>query len=254
MCACSCLVFALKAEDAVKDLRYSLEHRCRDSREAGDGPRHRWHPGRGLRAVGRRGRGLGSAAGAWPLPRCLRAPAALQRARPPERPVRRRRRGAPSVRRDGARSERAAAVAPRTDGRSGRPPCRPAPAELRAPEDVSAEEGLYELLALVPGQLGPRVDSQEDLTFLWDMFGEKILHSLVKNLHSVSWCSTDRVYNVKNNPVLLFCPDTVLRKVLRTTRATPQRYVAFEENVSIEKLLLYKGNAKAKNKGVQWKE
>ncbi|XP_048952608.1 uncharacterized protein LOC112670404 [Canis lupus dingo] len=172
----------------------------------------------------------------------------------PERPVRRRRRGAPSVRRDGARSERAAAVAPRTDGRSGRPPCRPAPAELRAPEDVSAEEGLYELLALVPGQLGPRVDSQEDLTFLWDMFGEKILHSLVKNLHSVSWCSTDRVYNVKNNPVLLFCPDTVLRKVLRTTRATPQRYVAFEENVSIEKLLLYKGNTKAKNKGVQWKE
>ena len=69
-----------------------------------------------------------------------------------------------------------------------------------------------------------------------------------QNLHSVSWCSTDRVYNVKNNPVLLFCPDTVLRKVLRTTRATPQRYVAFEENVSIEKLLLYKGNAKAKNK------
>ena len=40
--------------------------------------------------------------------------------------------------------------------------------------------GLYELLALVPGQLGPRVDSQEDLTFLWDMFGEKSLHSLVK--------------------------------------------------------------------------
>ncbi|XP_072605431.1 uncharacterized protein [Vulpes vulpes] len=49
-----------------------------------------------------------------------------------------------------------------------------------APEDVCAEEGLYELLALVPGQLGPRVDSQEDLTFLLDMFGEKSLHSLVK--------------------------------------------------------------------------
>ncbi|CAD7673651.1 unnamed protein product [Nyctereutes procyonoides] len=28
----------------------------------------------------------------------------------------------------------------RTDGRPGRPPCRPAPAELRAPEDVCAEE------------------------------------------------------------------------------------------------------------------
>lgn len=40
--------------------------------------------------------------------------------------------------------------------------------------------GLYELLAVVRGQLGPHVDSQEDLTFLWDMFGEKSLHSLVK--------------------------------------------------------------------------
>lgn len=40
--------------------------------------------------------------------------------------------------------------------------------------------GLYELLAVLPVQLGPRVDSQEDLTFLWDMFGEKSLHSLVK--------------------------------------------------------------------------
>eukprot|EP00071_Canis_lupus_P037191 XP_022270748.1 ankyrin repeat domain-containing protein 26-like isoform X2 [Canis lupus familiaris] len=41
--------------------------------------------------------------------------------------------------------------------------------------------GLYELLAVLPVQLGPRVDSQEDLTFLWDMFGEKSLHSLVKD-------------------------------------------------------------------------
>ncbi|CAK7321974.1 Ankyrin repeat domain-containing protein 26 [Vulpes lagopus] len=37
------------------------------------------------------------------------------------------------------------------------------------------------LLAVVPGRLGPHVDSQEDLTFLWDMFGEKSLHSLVKD-------------------------------------------------------------------------
>ncbi|OCT73925.1 hypothetical protein XELAEV_180328873mg, partial [Xenopus laevis] len=39
---------------------------------------------------------------------------------------------------------------------------------------------LYEILATLPAQLQPHVDSQEDLTFLWDMFGEKSLHSLVK--------------------------------------------------------------------------
>lgn len=43
--------------------------------------------------------------------------------------------------------------------------------------------GLYELLATLPAQLQPHVDSQEDLTFLWDMFGEKSLHSLVKVSH-----------------------------------------------------------------------
>ncbi|XP_060104261.1 MAGUK p55 subfamily member 7 isoform X1 [Heteronotia binoei] len=42
------------------------------------------------------------------------------------------------------------------------------------------DTGLYELLASLPAQLQPHVDSQEDLTFLWDMFGEKSLHSLVK--------------------------------------------------------------------------
>ena len=36
------------------------------------------------------------------------------------------------------------------------------------------------------GRLGPRVDSQEDLTFLWDMFGEKSLHSPVKV--KPCWC------------------------------------------------------------------
>uniref|UniRef100_A0A670YNH6 MAGUK p55 scaffold protein 7 n=1 Tax=Pseudonaja textilis TaxID=8673 RepID=A0A670YNH6_PSETE len=40
--------------------------------------------------------------------------------------------------------------------------------------------GLYELLASLPAQLQPHVDNQEDMTFLWDMFGEKSLHSLVK--------------------------------------------------------------------------
>uniref|UniRef100_A0A4X1U5T9 MAGUK p55 subfamily member 7 n=1 Tax=Sus scrofa TaxID=9823 RepID=A0A4X1U5T9_PIG len=39
---------------------------------------------------------------------------------------------------------------------------------------------LFELLAALPAQLQPHVDSQEDLTFLWDMFGAKDLHSLVK--------------------------------------------------------------------------
>lgn len=42
------------------------------------------------------------------------------------------------------------------------------------------DTGLCELLAALAAQLRPHVDSQEDLTFLWDMFGEKSLHSLVK--------------------------------------------------------------------------
>lgn len=42
------------------------------------------------------------------------------------------------------------------------------------------DSGLYELLASLPAQLQPHVNSQEDLTFLRDMFGEKSLHSLVK--------------------------------------------------------------------------
>uniref|UniRef100_A0A8D1DIV9 MAGUK p55 scaffold protein 7 n=1 Tax=Sus scrofa TaxID=9823 RepID=A0A8D1DIV9_PIG len=43
-----------------------------------------------------------------------------------------------------------------------------------------SDPGLFELLAALPAQLQPHVDSQEDLTFLWDMFGAKDLHSLVK--------------------------------------------------------------------------
>ncbi|XP_053778871.1 MAGUK p55 subfamily member 7 isoform X3 [Desmodus rotundus] len=57
-----------------------------------------------------------------------------------------------------------------------------------------SDTGLYELLAALPAQLQPHVDSQEDLTFLWDMFAEKSLHSLVKiheKLH----------YYEKQNPV-----------------------------------------------------
>ncbi|XP_069770620.1 MAGUK p55 subfamily member 7 isoform X1 [Narcine bancroftii] len=42
------------------------------------------------------------------------------------------------------------------------------------------DSGLYELLASLPAQLQSHVNSQEDLTFLRDMFGEKSLHSLVK--------------------------------------------------------------------------
>ncbi|XP_054448253.1 MAGUK p55 subfamily member 7 isoform X3 [Pteronotus mesoamericanus] len=57
-----------------------------------------------------------------------------------------------------------------------------------------SDTGLYELLAALPAQLQPHVDSQEDLAFLWDMFAEKSLHSLVKiheKLH----------YYEKQNPV-----------------------------------------------------
>ncbi|XP_060019541.1 MAGUK p55 subfamily member 7 isoform X2 [Lagenorhynchus albirostris] len=43
-----------------------------------------------------------------------------------------------------------------------------------------SDTGLCELLAALPARLRPHVDSQEDLTFLWDVFGEKSLHSLVK--------------------------------------------------------------------------
>ncbi|XP_063159549.1 MAGUK p55 subfamily member 7 isoform X2 [Candoia aspera] len=46
------------------------------------------------------------------------------------------------------------------------------------------DTGLYELLASLPAQLQPHVDNQEDLTFLWDMFGGKSLHSLIhEKLH-----------------------------------------------------------------------
>ncbi|KAM8967156.1 MAGUK p55 subfamily member 7 [Pelodytes ibericus] len=63
--------------------------------------------------------------------------------------------------------------------------------------------GLYELLATLPSQLQPHVDSQEDLTFLWDMFGEKSLHSLVKiheKLH----------YYEKENPLPIIHSATAL--------------------------------------------
>ncbi|KAM4689186.1 MAGUK p55 subfamily member 7 [Discoglossus pictus] len=63
--------------------------------------------------------------------------------------------------------------------------------------------GLYELLATLPAQLQPHVDSQEDLTFLWDMFGEKSLHSLVKiheKLH----------YYEKENPMPIIHTATAL--------------------------------------------
>ncbi|KAJ8375948.1 hypothetical protein SKAU_G00065280 [Synaphobranchus kaupii] len=42
------------------------------------------------------------------------------------------------------------------------------------------DTGLYELLATLPSQLQPHLDSQEDCAFLRAMFGERSLHSLVK--------------------------------------------------------------------------
>nr|XP_029481744.1 MAGUK p55 subfamily member 7-like [Oncorhynchus nerka] len=40
--------------------------------------------------------------------------------------------------------------------------------------------GLHELLCALPSQLQPHVHSQDDSTFLHNMFGERSLHSLVK--------------------------------------------------------------------------
>lgn len=59
---------------------------------------------------------------------------------------------------------------------------------------AGGDTGLYELLASLPAQLQPHVDSQEELTFLWDMFGEKSLHSLVKIHEKLR-------YYEKQNPV-----------------------------------------------------
>uniref|UniRef100_A0A5S6NCY0 MAGUK p55 subfamily member 7 n=1 Tax=Xenopus tropicalis TaxID=8364 RepID=A0A5S6NCY0_XENTR len=83
-------------------------------------------------------------------------------------------------------------------------------------------EGLYEILATLPAQLQPHVDSQEDLTFLWDMFGEKSLHSLVKvnllaeELQSKSLNSEIRellkLLSKPNLKALLSVHDTVAQK------------------------------------------
>ncbi|XP_006756220.1 PREDICTED: MAGUK p55 subfamily member 7 isoform X2 [Myotis davidii] len=79
-----------------------------------------------------------------------------------------------------------------------------------------SDTGLYELLAALPAQLQPHVDSQEDLTFLWDMFGEKSLHSLVKIyeklhyyerqnpvpiLHSAAALADDLAEELQNKPL-----------------------------------------------------
>ncbi|XP_031439779.1 MAGUK p55 subfamily member 7 isoform X4 [Clupea harengus] len=52
------------------------------------------------------------------------------------------------------------------------------------------EPGLYELLAGLPSQLQPHVQSPEDRSFLNNMFGEKSLHSLVK-IHEKLQCYED---------------------------------------------------------------
>lgn len=68
---------------------------------------------------------------------------------------------------------------------------------------AGSDSGLCELLAALPSQLQRHVDSQEDLAFLWDMFGEKSLHSLVKiheKLH----------YYEKENPLPIINSATAL--------------------------------------------
>ncbi|XP_036207989.1 MAGUK p55 subfamily member 7 isoform X2 [Myotis myotis] len=77
-----------------------------------------------------------------------------------------------------------------------------------------SDTGLYELLAALPAQLQPHVDSQEDLTFLWDMFGEKSLHSLIYEklhyyerqspvpiLHSAAALADDLAEELQNKPL-----------------------------------------------------
>ncbi|XP_067870273.1 MAGUK p55 subfamily member 7 isoform X1 [Heterodontus francisci] len=78
------------------------------------------------------------------------------------------------------------------------------------------DTGLYELLASLPTQLQSHVNSQEDLTFLRDMFGEKSLHSLVKIheklqqyerqsptpiLHNAATLADDLTEDLHNTPV-----------------------------------------------------
>ncbi|GAB1301428.1 MAGUK p55 subfamily member 7 [Apodemus speciosus] len=84
---------------------------------------------------------------------------------------------------------------------------------------------LYELLAALPAQLQPHVDSQEDLTFLWDMFGEKSLHLLVKIheklhyyekqsplpiLHGAAALADDLAEELQNKP-----PNSEIRELLK---------------------------------------
>ncbi|KAJ6652634.1 hypothetical protein lerEdw1_011248 [Lerista edwardsae] len=57
---------------------------------------------------------------------------------------------------------------------------RPHPPRGPPSGGYESDTGLYEQLESLPAQLQPHVDSQEDLTFLWDMFGEKSLYSPVK--------------------------------------------------------------------------
>ncbi|XP_054378097.1 MAGUK p55 subfamily member 7 isoform X2 [Pongo abelii] len=77
-----------------------------------------------------------------------------------------------------------------------------------------SDTGLYELLAALPAQLQPHVDSQEDLTFLWDMFGEKSLHSLIHEklhyyekqspvpiLHGAAALADDLAEELQNKPL-----------------------------------------------------
>ncbi|XP_039219826.1 MAGUK p55 subfamily member 7 isoform X2 [Crotalus tigris] len=78
----------------------------------------------------------------------------------------------------------------------------------------SGDAGLYELLASLPAQLQPHVDNQEDMTFLWDMFGEKSLHSLIHEklhhyekqspvpmLHDASALADDLAEELQNKPL-----------------------------------------------------
>lgn len=96
------------------------------------------------------------------------------------------------------------------------------------------DPGLYELLAALPGQLQPHVDSQEDLTFLWDLFGEKSLRSLVK-IHERLHC-----YEKQNPAPFLQGAAALARDLAAELQSTPAN-----SEVSELLKLLSKPNVKA---------
>ncbi|KAB0344165.1 hypothetical protein FD754_021091 [Muntiacus muntjak] len=82
-----------------------------------------------------------------------------------------------------------------------------------------SDAGLYELLVALPAQMQPRMNSQKDPTFLWDVFGEKSLHSLVKIHEKLHYYEKQNLMPIlqgaaalANDLALLSVHDTVAQK------------------------------------------